>query len=228
MKNLIYAAVLLLSTCYGINAQDIQRVRIDLETPLGQTRQLLLGFTPDNSATDGFDYGYDAPNIDNFPDDFSWIIDNEPYIIQGVGAFQASKKYPIGFFLSNTGNVTIDLNSLENFQGPIDVFIYDAYENAYTLINDQSFTANLSSGIYTDRYYIAFDDLNSNQNLSLNEVLTAKGISLQFNRSTRNLEIRLNQAFLVESLEIYNQLGQRLVTRSIHETNDRFSLVIGL
>jgi hypothetical protein len=97
----------------------IQKIRINFVTPLGYTRQLLLGFTSDNSASDSFDYGYDARNIEDFPDDMNWLIDNDRYIIQGVGAFDETKKYPLGLFLTNSGSVDMSLNSLENFDSPI-------------------------------------------------------------------------------------------------------------
>ncbi len=78
----------------------IQRVRIDITTPTGYTRHLLLGFTQDNAATDGFDYGYDAHNIDDYDDDCNWMIGNDRYVIQGVGAFHESKTYPLGYVWS--------------------------------------------------------------------------------------------------------------------------------
>ena len=44
----------------GYETNQIKRVRLDFTSPLGYTRHLLLGFTPDNAASDSFDYGYDA------------------------------------------------------------------------------------------------------------------------------------------------------------------------
>ena len=71
----------------------VKRVRLDLQTPSGYIRQLLLGFMPNDEATDGYDYGYDAVNNDSYADDFGWMINNEAYIIQGVGSFTTDKYY---------------------------------------------------------------------------------------------------------------------------------------
>ena len=76
---------------------------------------MLLGFVPNNLATDYFDYGYDAMNTESFPNDLSWLINSEPYIIQGVGDFDESKLYPLGLYLSDSGEIEISLNTLENF-----------------------------------------------------------------------------------------------------------------
>lgn len=137
-------------------SSSIQRVRIDFVSPQGYTRHLLLGFTSDNSASDGVDYGYDALNIENFPDDLNWRIGDNNYIIQGVGAFSTSKIYPFRMFLSNDGAIEIGLNALENFATPIDVFIYDAMLNTFTQINDAEFNTSMLSGEYINRFFITF------------------------------------------------------------------------
>ena len=85
-------------------SSTIQRVRIDFTTPTGYVRHLLLAFTSNNAASDGFDYGYDGMVADDFPDDLNWMIEDDRYVSQGVGAFDQTKKYPLGLFLTNSGN----------------------------------------------------------------------------------------------------------------------------
>ncbi len=141
------------------NSSSIQRVRIDFTMPNGFVRHLLLGFTPDNTATDGVDYGYDGLNPDDFPDDLNWIIEDERYVIQGVGAFENTKIYPLGLFLSNSGDIEIKLTGLENFTEDINVFVFDAKLNTYTQLNDANYSGYSDSGDYTDRYFITFLDI---------------------------------------------------------------------
>jgi hypothetical protein len=203
---------MLIIDVYGQNA--VQRVRIDLETPQGFTRQLLLGFTPDNAATDGFDYGYDALNGDDFPDDFSWIINNDKYVIQGVGAFDTSKIYPIGFFLTNSGNVRIGLNSLENFENDIEVYIYDIIEDSYHFINDTDLNMLMASGDYTDRYFITFSvGLQSNSALSIEES-DSSSFSTKYSKDNRELVIKTNDHGNLVKVEIYSLFGQRIFSQS--------------
>ncbi len=223
MKKLTYFLTVfgLLLLVPNLFAQEVQRVRIDLETPLGHTRQLLLGFTQDNSATDGFDYGYDAANIDNFPDDFGWIIEGESYIIQGVGDFDSTKKYPIGFFLSNSGNVTISLSSLENFDEAINVFIYDALEDAYVQINDQNFQKNVQAGTYLDNYFMAFENTSISESLSLNDTEAIEDLlKIRYQKSNNLLEIKGIQALEIESVNCLNLLQQKVFFSEV--TNNEF------
>lgn len=193
---------------------EVQRVRIDLETPLGYTRQLLLGFTPDNAATDDFDYGYDAANVDNFPDDFNWMINDDRYIIQGVGAFDEIKKYPIGFFLSNSGNINISLNALENFDTVIDVYIYDKQNDSYHQLNDALFNMTIPSGEYTDRFYIAFLE----PNLSINEN-HIDDIHISYSKNAKELTIASNNFTVIKSLKIYNINSQAVLGVKFHENS---------
>lgn len=184
------------------NRNEIQRVRLDFTMPNGYVRHLLLGFTPDNAATDGVDYGYDALNTENLPNDLSWMIENQPYIIQGVGEFQESSRYPLGMFLSERGTIDIALNSIENFETPIEVFIYDTLLNTYTCISEGSFSNVFSSGEYLDRFFITF---NNNPILSIPDQITSE-IKINYYRNTNELYIASNQK--INQIEVYNLLGK--------------------
>ena len=194
---------------------QIQRVRIAVETPMGYTRHLLIGFTPDNAATDGFDYGYDAPNIENFPDDASWLINGDPFVTQGVGAFDDLKKYPIGLFLSNNGNVTFSLFALENFTEPIGVYIYDSLADEYNKINEVGFLAALNPGIYTDRYYLCFKDHNAlDENLS---VQSEEKFNFEIKYSIPNsvFTLRHNGIHNLSGISFYDLNGKKIFHQTI-------------
>ena len=159
MRTILFSLILLIASVNIIEAQDeIQLVRVNFQNPEGYTRQLLLGFVPDNSATDGTDYGYDALNIDDLPNDLNWIIEEQRYIIQGVGEFNTNKYYPLGMFLADSGDVHISLDSLENFDQTIEVYLYDVTLDTYTLLNDVDYSSNLTADIYLNRFYITFSN----------------------------------------------------------------------
>lgn len=223
MNSLCYTLVFLFS--FSIYAQDIQRVRIDVTTPNEYVRHLLLGFTPDDSATDGYDYGYDAPNPDNFPDDASWIIDNQQYVIQGVGCFDETKQYPLGLFLSNPGEIKIELDILENFEQDISVYVYDALLDTYDLINESSFTFDSSSGDHIDRFYIAFSNSNlpANSGLSVNDLSTEKNVKIHYIYHTN--ELIVNSKSNIKSIEIFDISGKKLEgIFNINSTEKKFML----
>lgn len=196
------------------SSNPIQRVRIDVITTMGYTRHLLLGFTSNNTATDGFDYGYDALNQDTYPNDSSWVIDGQAYVIQGVGAFNETKAYPIGLFLSDAGTVEFQLQALENFETDIDVFIYDAETEVVKSINDTGFLELLEAGDYLSRFYITFtDDIDMmsfpDQQLSVDAPIQSKP-KINYISSTQQLQIETTSSFDIETVKLYSILGQKV------------------
>ncbi len=186
------------------SSNEIQRVRLDFTMPNGYVRHLLLGFTPDNAATEGVDYGYDALNVDNYPNDLSWMIENQAYVIQGVGEFNDNNRYPLGMFLSEGGTIDIALNTIENFEIPIQVFIYDAFLNTYTCISDVSFNGEYSSGEYLDRFFITF---NNNPLLSISDQIETVA-QIKYYRNSNELNITSNRN--ISQIEVYNLLGKKI------------------
>ncbi|WP_299339463.1 T9SS type A sorting domain-containing protein [uncultured Psychroserpens sp.] len=211
---------------------DIQRVRIDITTPLGYTRHLLLGFTTDDSATDGFDYGYDAQNIDNYANDCNWMIDDNRYVIQGVGSFHESKTYPLGVFLANGGDVEFSLLSLENFDQTISVYIYDALNNSVAPISDSSVVKTISEGNHINRFYITFtSDVNqmnfANNQLSVTQVHEQIN-NINYLSSTKELMIKTDQALEVKAITLYSILGRKVKHWSNLKSNSNGELKIPL
>jgi hypothetical protein len=184
---------------------QIQRVRIDITTTMGYTRHLLLGFTPDNAATDGVDYGYDAQNIDNFPNDCNWIIEDERYVIQGVGAFDVSKTYPLGLFLTDAGSVEFSLQTLENFDEEIDVFVYDALDNSVVSITEFSHAEFISEGNHTNRFFITFTEVISEMNFN-SDVLSL------YDQDVSHLEIKFYQIWNEVEIQNFNSISIERIT----------------
>ncbi|NRD21184.1 Ig-like domain-containing protein [Winogradskyella eckloniae] len=140
------------------NEDLIKRLRMSFKTPEGAKRHLLLGFTSDNSATDAFDYGFDGLNSDDFPSDMSFNIEGKKYVIQGVGAFDETKIYPLDISMNIQGNIEIALESLENFNDEINVYIYDALLGTYSQFNNLNFQIHLEASNYLDRFYLVFQE----------------------------------------------------------------------
>jgi hypothetical protein len=202
---------------------EVQRVRIDFENPDGYTRHLLLGFVTDNSATDGFDYGYDALNIDDLPDDLNWMIEDNRYVIQGVGEFNTSKYYPLGMFLSNTGDISISLAELENFNQDIDVYLYDYQEDSYTLLNASSFDENLTADTYLDRFYITFST-SAHLTIASNSLLSTddneiSDLKIWHSKQNDKLYVKGIKESNDTSVAVYNIEGKKLSDVKISNLN---------
>lgn len=225
MKKIYYSLTLLVFVlcAYQLNAQnkheeseitrsnEVQRVRIAFTSPEGIIRHLLLGFTPNNAASDGFDFGYDGPNIEDLPDDLNWLIEDYRYVIQGVGSFEDTKSYFFGMYLTHSGDIKISLVGLENFESPIEVFVYDTLEDTFTKINESDFNETLESGEYLNRFKLSFRDENQVEELlgladhSLNE------IKINYQKNNRILIIDANNIAQIEGIDLYSIHGQKLL-----------------
>ena len=198
-------------------AEDsIQRVRLEFISPDEYSRLLLLGFVPNGEATDGIDYGYDAPISDVFDNDMCWIIEDDYYSIQGVGAFDNLKQYPLGVFLGSTGAIKISLQDLENFPEEIDVFIYDSHLGTYTQINTNDFEIMLDAGEYLNRFYIAF---HNEDTLGTVEQTTNNTI-VNYLNDTDEIFINTYGKFSIDSIQLLNILGQEVMSwETLDESN---------
>jgi hypothetical protein len=204
---------------------DIQRVRLSFKTPEGASRYLLLGFTPNNEASDAFDYGYDGENFETLPSDLSWSIENKIYIIQGVGSFDENKSYPLNMLLDEKGNIEIAIDELENFDQPIDVYVYDDWLKTSTKLNEINYSNTFEQGTYEDRFYIAFKD--QSETLENPEVDASDFMIYQNNNASlltivnpNNLSIQSLSFYDVTGKEIFNHLDLPLKTKHEFSTKD--------
>ena len=173
----------------------------------------MLAFTPNNEATDGFDWGYDGGTPLEWPDDLNWLIDEDRCVIQGVGAFDYTKTYPFWLNLSNEGECSISLTALENFEEDINVFIHDSLDDTYTLINSSPVTLNLSPGLYSERYYIAFQI--PAEKLDTESPPETPEVDIVYMRDVKRLKISQNHDSVLQSVELFNTLGQLVLSESL-------------
>ena len=220
MNKITYICFVILLTFHNISDAQVQRVRLLFESPTGYVRPLLLGFDPTNTATDGVDFGWDTLNFDNIPGDLNWMIENDRYVVQGVGAFDITKKYPFGLFLTYSGTFSISLDSLENFNSPIDVYIYDASLDTYTRINDIEYSTFMLNGDYLDKYFIAF--LEPALSLSENELQETE---ISYLSKTKELYINTHNNSNIKQISLYNLLGQEIfILKDISQREIKISL----
>jgi hypothetical protein len=130
-----------------------------------------------------------------------------------VGEFNENKSYPFGMFLSNSGDITISLNALENFENPINVFIYDALSNSFSRINDNGFTLNIENGEYLNRFFITFQNINppagANGALSINEY-SLDELSIKSILNSREIVIDTRSNLKINKVEILDVLGKKV------------------
>ncbi|WP_370104743.1 T9SS type A sorting domain-containing protein, partial [Winogradskyella sp.] len=184
--------------------QIVRRIRF-LFNSQGYSRELLLGFTSNNDATDDVDYGYDAELYDAMPDDISWKIADRDFVIQGVGEFDSTKIYTLNLSIVNDGEIALEAIEIENFETDIDVFLYDSVLDSYTNLYNNVFTISLGSGEYMDRFFIVFES----QELGINGY-EENSIGLYYLDNTNEIYVNSINTSDIRQIEIFNILGQSI------------------
>ncbi|WP_188231032.1 hypothetical protein [Aestuariibaculum sediminum] len=195
----------------------MERIRLTFTVPGKHVRPLLISFTADNSATDDYDYGYEALNRNSFPYDMSWLVNGLKCTTQGVGSFDDTKKYPLWLYMSKEDDFVISLTATENFETPIEVYIYDAVKNTYSKLNDSDYNSHIGKGEYFDRYYLAFKNDNATSSDTAAKTLSTeddilKNTKIRYLRNSKELYIDTNGLSTIKEIALINASGQRLFT----------------
>jgi hypothetical protein len=197
----------------GINDNDpvakdtLMRIRVGFNSKNSYHRQVLLGFM-NEKATSGIDYGYDAINIDDFPNDMYFLNKKNELLIQGEGYFDANASYPIGVKTDVGGKVSFIVDAMENFSPEQSVFIYDNLTDTYNDIRNGLFEVNLPVGVNDSRFSLRFTD----KTLGVVKNNSDKNDIQIFNIQNENLLEIKNKSIgsTIEKVTLYNILGQSI------------------
>ncbi|WP_372754259.1 T9SS type A sorting domain-containing protein [Mariniflexile sp.] len=185
---------------------DKKYIRIGYNSPEGYHRQLLLGFLPGTTADLGVNLGYDAIPSTTRDNDLFFIIDNDfskKYIIQGVGSYDASYKFPLSLIIKESGIHTIMLDAVENFPDP--VYIKDNVLNKTYNLKDASLELSLPSGVYNGRFELVFIPEHA---LSIKSSIE-ENIQVYYKDNT--IVVNNKKLLRLNNVLVYNMLGQYVV-----------------
>ncbi|MDX1472024.1 MAG: T9SS type A sorting domain-containing protein, partial [Flavobacteriaceae bacterium] len=193
----------------------IKRIKLDVKLTNGVYRPLLLGFVDDNGATDGVDWGFDAKSIDtDVPADAFWRIEDANYLIQGVGSFDITKRYPLRVKSKQGGKVGFKVREFENFDSQIDVYLYDAHLGTYNLINTEAYFASLEKGAdISDRFFITFQ---SDSTLEVPKEIIDE-VFVNYLTDSEEIFIKTPDNVKVKQIYLINMVGQTV--KSWNSTN---------
>ncbi|TCK64036.1 putative secreted protein (Por secretion system target) [Winogradskyella wandonensis] len=208
--------LLLLVVSFSSYAQ-YQRVRLNFSTSETSTRQILLTFTPNNEASDGFDYGWDSQAWNYFPTDANWLIGDIRCIVQAVGSYNDSLSYPLGIYLQNTQEFTLELHSLENFDNTINVYLYDSEEETYTRLNESNHVQTIEAGEYTNRFFIKFSNNQAALSINDNEI---NSNSIKYYNTTKQLRLNTSKSQMAK-IQIFDILGKRVYSKELKTNSSR-------
>lgn len=197
-----------------IAADPYMKIRLGYNTHNLYHRQVLLGFM-NEKATSGMDYGYDALNIDDFPNDMYFLVGDNQLVIQGVGFFDVNTSLPIGVKANEDGRVSFVIDTLENFAPDQPIFIHDNLTDTYHSIRGKTYEISLPAGTHDSRFSLRFKDKtlkvdkNSIEDIQITHVQNGNLLVI----SNNLLEVT------VEKATLYNILGQSVSTWNIENQN---------
>ena len=161
------------------------------------------------------DYGYDALNIDDFPNDMFFLVEDNQLVIQGVGAFDVNTSLPFGVKADAEGKVSFVIDALENFDPDQPIFIHDNLTDTYHNIRETKFEINLPAGENNTRFSLRFKD----KTLKV-EQHSIEDIKITHVQNGNLLVINNNLLDVtVEKASLYNILGQSISTWNIENQN---------
>ncbi|WP_299887326.1 LamG-like jellyroll fold domain-containing protein [uncultured Lacinutrix sp.] len=197
------------------------KIRLGFDSVSTYHRQLLV--TEDNNATPQIDFGYDAETNETQKDDMYWMIDNKKFIIQGIDTIDSTTILPLGIHTDIDGVNSFKIDELINVPSSLEIYIYDTATNTYHDIrNNPSFSIEIPSGTYTDRFELRFSNGNT---LSTDDFITeAENIQFYFSNDSNSIVIINPELHNIKSVELNNMLGQTITTFNKIETEDYITL----
>ena len=171
------------------------------------------------NASNAFDM-YDSPKMANgsasFPEIYT-LAGSEQLVISGLNTIPYYTELPIGFTTGTAGTFSIKASELKNFDAGIQLILKD-----YLDINNPV-TTDLSDGSSYSFTSDATINNSSRFTLTFKAPSTTTGINPESNGnvwiSTRNGDIVVNGATNRVMLEVFNTVGQKVISRNLTGTN---------
>ncbi|MCP9198451.1 HYR domain-containing protein [Gramella sp. GC03-9] len=201
------------------------KIRLNFKSPKGFLRQILV--TADSKTTANFDIGYDAPLIDNFPEDMYWMINDREYVIQAVPNFNLNQVLPLGVKIAKEGEFEIELHKLENFTKEINIYIHDKKEDTYHNLLSGNFKVQSDAGTFDDRYELVFqkpqDEIVDKPVIPLPE---DEWILVDYHKETDEIMVGNPDLLPIEMVELFSLGGQKIMTFNNVQTQKNVALPI--
>lgn len=197
------------------NSETRAKIGLQFDSPTGYHRKLLVGV--DKNTSNHFDLGYDAPIADINKEDMFWIFDGAKFVIQGVNNFNSDQELPLGVKIAKAGLTTIKIDKLENMDETISLHIKDKLTGETHNISKKAFQINLTAGEYLNRFVLTFkiqklvaEDISTEILLAAEVQPIIEGIHVFMDNTIGELQIKNNSAEEIQSVALYNYLGQRI------------------
>ena len=198
------------------SAADINRVYFRFTTPEGPSRQLLLGVQ--EGLTEGVEYGYDAKRLNEQHTDCGWRLEEEAYVIQGIGAIYNELELPLTVQVGTSGTCKFNVESLADLEDNVEVYFRDNELQAETRLEQtQGAEFTLEAGEYTNRFSVVFKVTEREELediLDQEEEELSDNLLVYYNTQEGVIQIKNPTSFSASSIRVYNSLGQLVLNHT--------------
>nr|WP_321234251.1 T9SS type A sorting domain-containing protein [uncultured Psychroserpens sp.] len=190
---------------HGLNIvpDDFKRFRLNVIFNQDFTRQLLQNFH--DTATDGFDYGLEAPASDDAQTDASWIQNEDPYVIQ-AHSFDIEKRIPLVIKAESQQPLEFSIFDVQNFDTSQPIYLHDIEAEVYVDLRTQNYSINLPAGIYNNRFEVTFEA----ETLGT-ETISDQNFDIFQNTKHAELTILNPNGLDLKSVALFDTSGKRVI-----------------
>ena len=215
-----------------VEEEKHKKIRLGFTSSDDYHRQILLGFI-DGKATDEIDFGYDAYNMDNFPNDMFFLIGEDQFLIQGVGTFDKKASYPIVVKTSAEGTVKFMIDELENFDTNQAIYIFDNETSKFHNIREKNFEINLIKGINTTRFSLRFinpaDTPIIEPEAPLKDPTSKDCITISYVQKSDHITVSNNcNDIKIKKIRLYSSSGTAIDNWKIQEDRDQSNIRVNV
>jgi hypothetical protein len=204
----------------GLNIvpNDFKRFRLNIIFNQDFTKQLVQNFH--NTATDGFDYGLEAPSSDESSTNATWTQNDEDFVIQAHN-FDIDKIIPVVIKVENPQPIEFSIFDIQNFDVSQPIYIHDIENDLYVDLREQNYSINLEAGNYTNRFEITFQ----NPNALTIEDITDDGFVVFQNTKNGELTVLNPNGLAITSVTLLDVSGKVVINaKNVGTQNEyRFS-----
>ncbi len=191
------------------------KVWFSFTSPKNYLKIIGLGYDSKN-ASYSYDKGYDAKSINNLKNDFYWLLDDEPLVIQALPEINLQDDLPIGFKISNAGFYQFSISKMQNIPDSLNIYLLDKNENTYYNLRDGEAQLFLNTGTF-NKFSIVFKEESSLGTTPIED----KNVFVSYDSNTKTLELHTKQALVdIENFKIYNIVGQEIMNIKNPTTNN--------
>ncbi|GAB1308224.1 hypothetical protein KH5_09070 [Urechidicola sp. KH5] len=185
----------------------IPKIRLGFDLPNHIHRQIMISFI--DGASDSYDTGYDARPAQVMDNDVMFIQEDKRQVIQAFNSFIDEREIPLTVIVGEAydqGTVKFMIDSLEQIDSSINIFLKDNESNQYFDLREGVAELTIPSGEIKNRFSIVF----RSQTLSTSENTLNDLLRVFMNRKQNHIEIYNNGTVGVKEMEIFNILGQKV------------------